>query len=89
MEGKRTPGPWRVARGRAVYSVEDGEGFAVAQMWSDPAIQEANARLIAAAPDMLEALREVADLEPGHFATASAAKGIARAAIARATGGAS
>ena len=93
MQTKHTPGPWHIGvrtfhAGRDVY-VPKGEPVAVA----DDAITatpeaEANARLIAAAPDMLAALRELVVNNMGH------PKGItvpqldkARAAIAKATGG--
>ena len=58
--GKATPGPWEVVRGRCGRSVEVfGGGKAIAEMWdrSDNETQEANARLIAAAPTLLEALK--------------------------------
>ena len=66
-----TPGPWYVGsgtyEGRNIYSttsVTDGEGFTyqpvVATAEDDDVVcWEANARLIAAAPDLLEALKEI------------------------------
>jgi hypothetical protein len=59
-----TPGPWWVedsdhpmGEGREVY---DGFGR-TASVYGDTLTAEANARLIAAAPELLAALREVAD----------------------------
>ena len=67
MTTKHTPGPWimRPVDPHAAYGSRDvttrGNGL-VAQVWSgfrgDPAIAVANARLIAAAPDLLDALRD-------------------------------
>lgn len=67
-----TPGPWTAEKGQTnapeithgvwgdVYEGKDGDGFSIATVWADveelQAVAEANARLIAAAPDLLEAL---------------------------------
>jgi hypothetical protein len=62
---KSTPGPWEVVRGRFKRSIEVfGGGKAMTEMWDrgDNETQEANARLIAAAPDLLEALKGLIDL---------------------------
>ena len=95
MTTKHTPGPWYVGsgtyEGRNIYSVAsvtDDEGFTyqpIVASAEDDGIKcwDANARLIAAAPDLLEALKRckfdslnmtIEDLE------------FCRAAIARATG---
>lgn len=71
---KYTPGPWEVIHdiGIKVHRSEPipkGARYAVAQVGvgrGDPQ-DEANARLIAAAPDLLEALKELADADP-HLA---------------------
>ena len=67
MSGQHTPGPW------AVFTTEDEWGcdtfvgtltdtlFDV-RPWKGHSWQEANASLIAAAPDLLEALRGAADM---------------------------
>lgn len=53
-----TPGPWKAFP--AGVGEENGAG--VAMLWRDGAEREANARMIAAAPDLYEALREAVDL---------------------------
>jgi len=59
MENKHTPGPWHVASG-SVYSET---GATIAHMFREPentirpVERDTNAALIAAAPDMYEALR--------------------------------
>ena len=56
--GKHTKQPWSIVRGRCGPSVEIfGDGRAITEMWvrSDKETEEANARLIAAAPELLEA----------------------------------
>lgn len=69
---KHTPGPWKVsekkANGTKAY-VEGAAGYVVAQSYCLPSTNikyndlwaeaEANARLIAAAPELLECLREL------------------------------
>lgn len=74
------------------YADEDGkDGATVAKVnrwaWGDnPATPEsnANARLIAAAPDLLEALQKIANLRYGYDGDCGAVA-IAEAAIAKAT----
>jgi hypothetical protein len=57
---KRTPGPWVITHSPLNgYRVSDKTGWGVAVVLKDTN-DEANARLIAAAPEMLEAL-EMAD----------------------------
>jgi hypothetical protein len=87
---KHTPGPWVINRnqtdcGEDKISIEAADEYFIAQV--DPGVsQEANASLIAAAPELLEACQlmltamKLANWE-GDFA---ALKGIA--AIAKATG---
>lgn len=99
---QHTPGPWTVDSGsvwtqRPAY--EDGTQYArVAYMDRDceytrPTERDANARLIAAAPELLEALQRIlyAATAPAGAANGEAAmcehlKEAARAAIAKATG---
>lgn len=81
-----TPGPWAVDG----HFVVRGDGTALCDVWASRPIPnaeaEANARLIASAPDLLEALealvwdRDVRDVATHHDI------GRARAAIAKAKG---
>jgi hypothetical protein len=61
MTDKHTPGPWIDYDGE-VYAGK----YLVADVWEHPSgddVARANARLIAAAPDMLDALRQAAICE--------------------------
>ena len=99
-EAKHTPGPWEASGNlvrspmhqpeglpRGVQIVECRDGYFL------PHTEEAkaNARLIAAAPELLEALERLADayerLKPPGYPLSDREKQ-ARAAIAKATGGA-
>lgn len=94
MEHKHTPGPWRVdPHHRFDVQTEDGrleistthEGVLVGGIKPDRLEQAANARLIAAAPDLLEALEAVSNgYCCGH--DLSLAINEVQAAIAKATG---
>lgn len=61
-----TPGPWRAERSKLndLWTVYCGRGKNIAAVHdpygSDDAVCEANARLAAAAPELLEALRDTA-----------------------------
>jgi hypothetical protein len=79
-----TPGPWRELYTR----VDDASGYQIAHLdlhGKSEGERDANRRLIAAAPDLLKALRALvlADQEQGLDDTLFDA---ARAAIAKATG---
>ncbi len=87
-----TPGPWVVARGRINCSGEFGYGaittdedepWYIAKVESLPR-EEANARLIAAAPDMLAALQRL--VNDSMFKNHPEASQMAIDAIAKATG---
>jgi hypothetical protein len=88
---QHTPGPWEIDQairhGFTVYSQQ--AGFIVGYMDEEGrygAVEsEANARLIAAAPDLLEALEELLVQREGHYSTQTAWDK-ARAAIAKARG---
>lgn len=98
-----TPGPWVLWRGDGYTEIRSTEGVPdhVATVWGthpqddNPEeewhpIHRAAARLIAAAPDMLTALRDLlAYLDHHHWGTVPEGETAerARAAIARATGG--
>jgi hypothetical protein len=101
MSAQHTPGPWfavqpKHANGWWVVST-DPEGCDGVDDSGDGGFEEANARLIAAAPEMLEALKECAEyLGPPEVTQypnvqASVVNALirnVRAAIAKATGGA-
>lgn len=62
--GKHTPGPWRVSNGHTylVHGKADPKtdkpyGFVCSVGWTSTTDGKANAYLIAAAPDLLEALK--------------------------------
>lgn len=81
MKNTHTPGPWRIGDGESsrVYLVNGPDGAIGEVVYAD-ARNPADARLIAAAPDLLAALEEcVSTLRPYY-------RNIARAAIAKARG---
>jgi hypothetical protein len=102
--GEPTPGPWAMkgpSSGRGQYddggdyAVLDAEGFIVAEAFNlvglgNPRPAKENARLIAAAPDLLAALVEIAGHWPSEDKTSAedyrVLRGIARAAVAKAKG---
>lgn len=90
IERKFTPGPWMLS-GRTVYALND-QGFnrfsALVQDAHAPAYElNANARLIAAAPELLEALEQaVTSMQDSGYQNSHVAVRAARAAIAKATG---
>ena len=104
---KHTPGPWEwygpnlLCGGERqseniLNSADDGRPYghhaALIEHHWDGGVAKANSRLIAAAPDLLEALRSIADCcDEEHAARDYASRqaeirGIARAAIAKAEG---
>lgn len=88
-----TPGPWSVRfENRATYIVTAGNVIVSAIInvpggdREQDGINEANARLIASAPDLLTALREiVAVYDRGHVPDIGAAVERSRAVISKAT----
>jgi hypothetical protein len=97
---KHTPGPWHIVEDRTPTSLEVFAGkMAIAELWRrlDRHTEMANAKLMAAAPEMLEALIEAVDcgIVPQTSANEGGASKYARqvlaadkirAAIAAATG---
>lgn len=89
MQTSHAPGQW-VVKNLSVYT-DYGAGYRhkvadTRQPLFTRECQEANARLIAAAPDLLAALQDVADYWAGGDIPADIYAGM-RAAIAKATGG--
>lgn len=100
-QAQHTPGPWFANKNTAgYYDISTGDtdyspSFAAAHqnpyMQVDADVLDANARLIAAAPDMEDGYRRILEsvgMRPGHVAYLSRAdiEAIARAAIAKAEG---
>jgi hypothetical protein len=61
-----TPGPWKTEAGELDVYIVASEGdkettLAKVDMWPSPSQFKANARIMAAAPQMLEALRKIWD----------------------------
>ena len=87
MNAKHTLGPWVIRDDdeNGVVSVVGGSGIVLARVRTETAEPgDENARLIAAAPDLLEALKQIqSNANMYHAETISE---IARAAIAKATG---
>jgi len=86
MKMKHTPGPWEVA-GNLVRTVPEASGggmcggFLIAEVPISDENRHPNARLLAAAPDLLGALEGLIMFHLGEFQVAAA-----RAAIAKAKG---
>jgi hypothetical protein len=95
---KHTNGPWEAVRNTAFWEIvpvnagQDGVPFHVGDVCAsapgepDSGLQEANARLIAAAPDLLEALRGLLDVYLNDQGYLPEVEQKARSAISRATG---
>jgi len=95
---KHTPGPWQIAEAvqsrytptnmRRVRAVDEGHDHgAVCEVYGvrDDSVAAANARLIAAAPELLAALVNI-ERNCGGSVTEQYIARLARAAIAKATG---
>lgn len=87
MTSQHTPGPWKVSQNvtRHVIGPEGGVVACAELTWTNE-ITEANARLIAAAPELLEALISLERLAGKPLMHAEQARIAASAAIAKATG---
>jgi hypothetical protein len=89
METKHTPGPWSVAIGDGCFVVETNDAFIRFVIHgSNQEGDEANARLIAAAPELLQAAKDFVEwFECSRIGDKPIAElSHARAAIAKATG---
>ena len=86
MKTKFTPGPWRFSDG----TIRDEPGRGIAEMWIyigiGPSQREANAALIAAAPDLYAFAQEFLRVWAGPGRTDSPLEAQARAALAKAEG---
>jgi len=82
-----TPSPWTMGEMQGDNIViENFDGLEICTVWEDP--KQHDARLIAAAPDLLEALCKLAELYDAMGAPRGACRNMAEAAINKATGGA-
>ena len=80
MTTTHTPGPWGFEEStKTIRAVPQNYWLATMDSWDGAVDHEANARLIAAAPDLLEALEEMVDESINREVKA-------RAAIAKARG---
>ena len=100
MSTQHTKGPWKVKAGsnavlagrKQICSHVNAASVLPVNIVEDRKIAEANARLIAAAPDLLEALQDLFDADMEHVLMGDGkddqieAIAKARAAIAKATG---
>lgn len=88
-QAKHSPGPWTLADG---YIIADADGSDVAQWYASESTEEqdlANARLIAAAPDLMDAcLAALSQLTEDRAEYLEQDIAQLRAAVAKATGGA-
>lgn len=64
---KHTPGPWVIGKNGTAVTTKHGGYIATADTGTNVEIDESNARLIAAAPEMLEALKLVHSLHCGDI----------------------
>ena len=94
MNNKHTPGPWAIRRARGHVYIRAEHDAEVARMGGENVLADdssaaANARLIAAAPELLEALRDLVSAEglPAGYANRKLLTEAAQAAIVKATGG--
>jgi hypothetical protein len=85
---KHTPGPWAVIESPRGYIVAARDGVYDIAVIRDIGSEDnhANARLIACAPEMLEALDKIACFAPGNGDVCEIIAKVARAAIAKAEG---
>ncbi len=87
---RHTPGPWKTHVGASwqVVTVFGQDGKYIGKLDAYPVrdlgTNDANAKLIAAAPDMLEALRQIATYDPTKLDAATLGN-IARDALVKAT----
>lgn len=96
MEAKFTPGPWVIDAGfdgsgnfNQYWQVHDGsDAIVCSTMFCMAGNKEANAHLIAAAPDLYEALSRIESIIEGAFPNLNDGEAMrdARAALAKARG---
>lgn len=87
---KHTPGPWSYwngicSPGGRVTQDETGTHIAIPTVYANAQLTDANARLIAAAPELLDALKSVLDMASSGKTNFGLLE-YARSVIAKATG---
>lgn len=90
-EVKHTPGPWTISPSRrsdnfCIYARDKDYGIGEAWNLSGKPENKANARLMAAAPDMLDALKRLIEPTPGVAKLPAWVYGIVKPAIDKAEG---
>lgn len=83
--GKHTPGPWTVGGDNVVYDEKHRDPICDTSFRCDE-VSSANSKLIAAAPDLLEALEEIMSSYDPYEPICEENAQLARKAIARARG---
>jgi hypothetical protein len=94
LQPKHTPGPWTIQAADDITTTVDirgARGLLVAEVSDSSTEDVANARLIAAAPELLWELQRAVDMieEMNRRGASQIVPSTMRAAIAKATGGAS
>lgn len=79
-----TPGPWHIGDGTRIIGANSQRVSVCDDNHATPGL--ANARLIAAAPDLLAALKAIADTTCNHGPNEVCCRDLARSAIASARG---
>lgn len=85
---QHTPAPWKASQFGGSITGPDGKSICAISnnIKRDQAEKLANARLIAAAPELLKALKDLLDAQPSGCVDHYAIEAKARAAVAKATG---
>jgi hypothetical protein len=89
METKHAPGPWKAIKApHGPIDIFDCNDHDIVTLYGGNGVEakEANARLIAAAPEMLKALREIIAVAEGKHLRPIMGIEAVRLAIAKATG---
>lgn len=81
-----TPGPWKYDFFTCAISTDEANPAALALIYADAPDYEANARLIAAAPDLLEACEALLNSHRPGLGQCCAASDLGIAALAKARG---
>lgn len=85
---KHSPGPWKIGEHSEYRDIWAADKYRICQLVRTLPMRECDARLIAAAPELLEALEDASHYFYGeHHPDNPTCKRI-RAALAKATGGA-